>query len=158
MTMAAPLSFFTKNLLLILVLFAALNSNAAAVKNPIEQIKVNKSRLVISPNVVTANDVIVISFPRQHPQKMSIKSPSDEWFVVHEESEKVYFLPQDEFSYATSSQEKVAEIMGVKWIDGKRVIGPVFNEPGEYLIYMADNLETEPENTFYLTGTVIYRK
>ena len=88
---------------------------------------------------------------------MSIKSPSGEWFVVHEESEKVYFLPQDEFSCATSAQKKVTEITGVKWIDGKRVIAPVFNAPGEYLIYMADNLETEPENTFYLTGTVTYR-
>ena len=156
MTMAAPLSFFTKSLLLILALFAALNSNAAEVKTPVEQSKVNKSQLEISPSVVTANDLIVISFPRQHPQKMSIKSPSGEWFVVHEESEKVYFLPQNEFSCASSAQKKVAEITGVKWIDGKRVIGPVFNEPGEYLIYMADNLETEPENTFYLTGTVIY--
>lgn len=157
MTMAAPLSFSAKNLLLMLA-FVALNSNAADLKNPVEQLKVNKSRLVISPNVVTANDVLVISFPRQHPQKMSIKSPSGEWFVVHEKSEKVYFLPQDEFSCATSAQKKVAEITGVKWIDGKRVIGPVFNEPGEYLVYMADNLETEPENTFYLTGTVVYRK
>ena len=158
MTVAAPLSFYTKSLLLMLAFFTALNSNAAEVKNPVEQIKINKSRLVISPNVVTANDVLVISFPRQHPQKMSIKSPGGEWFVVHEESEKVYFLPPDEFSCVTSAQKKVAEITGVKWMDGKRVIGPVFNESGEYLIYMADNLETEPENTFYLAGTVIYRK
>ena len=148
----------TKHLLLTLAFFAALNCNAAEVKPPVEQIKTHKSQLVISPKVVTANDVVVISFPRQHPQKMSIMSPSGEWFVVHEKSEKIYLLPKNKFSSATSVQKKVAEIKGVKWIDGKRLVGPVFNEPGEYMFYMADNLETEPENTFYLTGTVIYRK
>ena len=158
MTMAAPLSFFTKSLLLMLAFFAALNGNAAEVENPVAQIKTSKPQLVIRPDVVTANDLIIISFPRQHPQKMSIMSPSGDWFVVHEKSEKIYLLPKNKFSSATSVQKKVAEIKGVKWIDGKRVIGPVFNEPGEYLIYMADNLETESENTFYLTGTVIYRK
>lgn len=155
--MATPLRVYAKSVFLIFAVLSALNCYAADVKSP-ERLKANKAQLVIKPGVITANAVITISFPRQHPQKMSIKSPSGEWFVVHEESEKIYLLPKDEFSCATSVQKKVAEITGVKWIDGKRVIGPVFNEPGEYLVYMADNLETEPENTFYLTGTVVYRK
>ena len=158
MTMAAPSSFYTKSLLLALAFFATVNCNAVEWNNSVEQIKAGQSQLVIRPKVVTADDVIVISFPQQHPLKMSIKSPKGEWFVVHEDSEKVYFLPQKEFSRATSVQKKVAEIKGVTWNDGKRMMGPVFNAPGEYLIYMADNLETEPENTFSLMGTVIYRK
>lgn len=88
---------------------------------------------------------------------MSIKSPSGEWFVVHEKSENIYFLPKHKSSSATSVQKMVAKIKGVKWVDGKRTVEAVFNAPGEYLFYMADNLETEPENTFNMMGTVIYR-
>ena len=155
--MTAPAPYLIKRLLLTLAFFAAFNCNAAETRN-VAPIKVDKSQLIIRPNVVAAGDVIIISLPKKHPQKMSIKSPSGEWFVVHEKSEKIYFLPKHKFSSATSIQKKVAKIKGVKWVDGKRTVEPVFNEPGEYLFYMADNLETEPENTFSMMGTVIYRK
>lgn len=109
------------------------------------------------PGVVTARDIITITFPRKHPKNMSIRSPGGGWYNVHEASEKIYLLPANQFSRATLVRKKVSEIKGVIWVDGKRSIEPVFSEPGEYLIYMADNLETEPENTFHMTGTVIYR-
>ncbi len=43
-------------------------------------------------------------------------------------------------------------------MDGKGNIAPVFTEPDKYLIYMVDNLETEPENTFHMMGTVMHKK
>lgn len=152
-------SNFIKSLLLILPLFSILSCGAEEAGKAVEHIQTkSESTLVIRPSMVTANDVITISFPRNHPKKMSIRSPSNEWYVVHEKSERIYLLPKNLFSKATSVQKKVPEIKGVKWVDGKRVVGPVFNEPGEYLLYMADNLETEPENTFHLMNTVIYQK
>ena len=118
----------------------------------------NHSTLIkVSPGVVTAKDIITITFPRKHPTKMSIRSPGGGWYSVHETPEKIYLLPASQFSRATLVRKKVSEIKGVIWVNGKRSIAPVFTEPGEYLIYMADNLETEPENTFHMTGTVIYK-
>ena len=113
--------------------------------------------IVVYPASVTADDCITITFPKQHPKKMSVRSPSGEWFVVHEKSEEIFLLPYNKFSRATSIQKRASEFRGVKWVGGQRIVGPVFNEPGEYLFYMADNLETEPENTFHMTGMVIYK-
>lgn len=71
---------------------------------------------------------------------------------------KFLSLAEEWLVYRNFGTKKVSAINGVKWDDGKRVVEPVFNAPGEYLFYMADNLETEPENTFHLMHTVTYRK
>ena len=149
MNMTNARSTYIKALSLAVLFFVSLSCGAGGANKPV---------LVIKPKVVTANDVITISFPRNRPKKMSIRSPSHEWYVVHEKAEKIYLLPKNSSSKITSVQKKVSEINGVKWVDGNRVVGPVFNEPGEYMFYMADNLETEPANTFHLTNTVTYRK
>ncbi len=149
LTVPAAMLAELRGLFFALLFFVSLSCRAGGVTEP---------ALVIKLKAVTANDVITISFPRNHPKKMSIRSPSNEWYVVHEKSEKIYLLPKNSASKITSVQKKVSEINGVKWVDGKRVVGPVFNESGEYMFYMADNLETEPDNTFHLTNTVTYRK
>lgn len=149
------------NALFACLLFIALSGNAFGTQEAIVQAQTpsNPSTLIkVSPGVATATDIITIAFPRKHPKKMSIRSPGGGWYSVHEVSEKIYLLPASQFSRATLVRKKVSEIKGVIWVDGKRSIEPVFSEPGEYLIYMADNLETEPENTFHMTGTVIYKK
>ena len=129
--------------------FASLSCQAGGVAD---------SALVIKPNEVSANDVITISFPKKRPKKMSVRSPSNEWYVVHETSGNMYLLPKKSTSKITSVRKKISEIIGVKWVDGKRVVEPVFKAPGEYMFYMADNLETEPDNTFHLMSTVTFRK
>jgi hypothetical protein len=35
-------------------------------------------------------------------------------------------------------------------VNGKKIKEKVFQKQGEYLVYMANNLEIEPENTFHL--------
>ncbi len=47
-----------------------------------------------------------------------------------------------------------SQLKGVVWKNGQRLVRKVFNTPGKYFIYLADNLETEPENTFSFEGTV----
>lgn len=149
------------NVLFACLLFIALGGNAFGAPETIVQAQTpsNAGTLIkVTPGVVTATDIITITFPKKHPKKMSIRTPGGGWYSVHEAPEKIYILPASQFSRATLVRKKVSEIKGVIWIDGKRSIEPVFSEPGEYLIYMADNLETEPENTFHMTGTVIYKK
>ena len=131
-------------------------SGAQDLAKPVQSQGKPAHHLVISPKSISADTCITITFPIKHPRNMSVRTPTGVWFVVHEKAEKIAILPYAQFPRATSIQKKVADIKGVKWVDGKRVVGAVFNEPGEYLFYMADNLETEPENTFNLTGTVVY--
>ncbi len=113
--------------------------------------------IIIYPSIVSPATNITITFPKNHPKNVSIRSPGGEWYVVHEKSERVSLLPYRQFLLATSVKKRVSEIRGVKWFDGKRIVERVFNEPGEYLFYMADNLETEPENTYSMMATIVYK-
>ena len=115
-------------------------------------------QLVITPKKITPSDFITINFPLNHPKNMSVRTPNGEWFVIHDKAEQLVILPNEEYAQVNSIRIKVSDIKGVKWEDGKRLIQQVFHESGEYLFYMADNLETEPDNTFYLTTTVHYRQ
>lgn len=99
MTMTDNISTFVMGLCLIVLFLVSLNCNAGGDAQ-------NKSALVIQPNVVTPNDVISISFPRKRPKKMSVRSPNNEWYVVHEKSENFYLLPKNGSSTVTSVQKK----------------------------------------------------
>ena len=50
----------------------------------------------------------------------------------------------------------VAAIRVVAGPCGEENLLPVFTETGEYMIYLAKNLETEPENTVSYETTVFY--
>ena len=113
--------------------------------------------IIIHPSILSSATHITITFPKNHPKNVSIRSPKGDWYVVHEKSEHVSLLPYRQFLLATSVKIRVSEIRGVKWLDGKRIVERVFNEPGEYLFYMADNLETEPENTYSMMATIVYK-
>lgn len=115
------------------------------------------SLLAIYPASVSSADHITITFPKNHPKNVSIRSPGGDWYVVHERAERISLLPYRQFLFATSVRKKVSEIRGVKWLDGKRIVERVFKEPGEYLFYMADNLETEPENTYSMMATIVFK-
>ena len=66
-------------------------------------------------------------------------------------------MTAQQYSQATSLKLRVGDVSGVTWIDGKKTEKKIFRVPGDYMIYMADNLETESENTFYLTTTIKYK-
>ena len=88
---------------------------------------------------------------------MSIRDPQGVWHVVHDSDENIFILPEDEYAKARRIEISPSKLIGISWIEGKKVEGSVFSQPGEYLIYMADNLETEPENTFHFMGTVLFK-
>lgn len=43
--------------------------------------------------------------------------------------------------------------LGTVWMDGKAVAQNIINGSGKYTLYIAENLETEPENTFSIQCT-----
>ena len=117
----------------------------------------NPSQFTISPNEISTNQAFTITIPDLHPSSMSIRDPKGTWHVIHNSGENIFILPQEEYVKARKIEISPSELTGITWIEGKKVEGLVFSLPGEYLIYMADNLETEPENTFHFMGTVFLK-
>ena len=42
------------------------------------------------------------------------------------------------------------ESMGTVWVNGRATAQPIINGKGEYHLYIAENTETEPENTYFI--------
>lgn len=113
--------------------------------------------LVLSASVVTPADNLTMRYPRKHPSKLAIQGPAHTWFILHETGVNTSLMTDAEFRRSTSLTIQVATLTGVTWINGIQVWAKVFSKPGKYTIYMADNLETEPANTYFLMRTVIYK-
>lgn len=148
----ALIRFFRLSFILIFALSSFFGSNFA-----ISSSKESGNGLAVSKSNVSATDTIMINFPKKHPAKLAIRDPKDMWFVLHEPGVTTKLMTARQFSQATSLKLKVGDVSRVTWIDGKKTEKKVFSVPGDYMIYMADNLETEPENTFYLTTTINYK-
>ena len=43
-----------------------------------------------------------------------------------------------------------SESTGTAWVNGKATVQPIIKGKGKYHLYIADNLETEPENTYFI--------
>ena len=98
--------------------------------------------------------VLRIHVPMNAPKNLAIKTQNGEWFVLQDSEESIEIMPQKIFESSTTLEFKVEKLQGVIWRDSKKVTELVFKKPGIYLIYFADNLETEPENTFSLQESI----
>ncbi len=122
-----------------------------------EQLGSHAVKFMLAPSEISFDQEFTITLPREHPSKMSIRDPKGIWHWVQDVEEEIFFLPSSEFERATKIIISPLQVRGVSWVDGKKVDGLVFNYSGEYLVYFADNLETEPENTFYFMGKVLVK-
>ncbi len=117
-------------------------------------LKKGKKRFSISPEEVTIDEAFQIHLPKLRPSRMAIKTPSNEWYIIHDADENILMLPVNEFEKSDMITIIPSTLKGVVWEDGKKRVRRVFHLPGRYVIYLADNIETEPENTFSFEGTV----
>jgi len=113
-----------------------------------------KNIFSISPEEITINEPFNIYLPKLRPSKISIKTPLNEWYIVHDIDENIFMLPINEFEKTNMIVITPSKLKGVIWKNGQKWVRRVFNTPGKYFIYLADNLETEPENTFSFEGMV----
>ena len=123
-----------------------------------ESLDSGANKFSIYPSEISLDQKITVKLPKQHPLKMSIRDPKGVWHWVQDAEEDILFLPYSDFKEATRITILPSQVRGVSWINGKRLDGLVFNHLGEYLVYIADNLETEPENTFHFMGKVVLIK
>lgn len=104
------------------------------------------------------NGLLHINLPKQHPKNLAIRDPKGEWFVVQDVGQSIQVIPQKVFESISKLELKLNELVGTTWRESKKSTEIVFKYSGKYLIYFANNLETEPENTFSLQKIISYRK
>lgn len=113
---------------------------------------------LISPKAIGQDQAITITLPAIHPSKLAIRDNMGTWHYIHDVDEKILLMSTGDFDQAREIRILPSQVTGVSWNDGRRVEDVVFSGPGEYLIYLADDLETEPDNTFSLMGKVILKE
>jgi len=102
-------------------------------------------------------DILKIHLPENRPKNLSIMNPSGKWFIIQSSDDSIEYMPQNKFAKEYTIEFRISKLEGVTWREGKKYLEPVFTEYGEYLIYFADNLETEPENTFNFSKRIHYK-
>lgn len=105
--------------------------------------------LQAQPESFISGEEILLSFPQHHPENIAIRIPSGVWYSIHSAEDSIQILSAEKYTVATRLLLDTENLVGVAWVNGVKVGAKVFRELGEYLIYMANNLETEPDNTFH---------
>lgn len=102
------------------------------------------------------SDKIIVSLPEEHPKSFSIRNPNGSWFVLEDPDEGIHFSPEVDFNTVSELTIDTGSLKGVVWENGIRSDKKVFSVEGNYLLYFANNLETEPENTFSISIVYSY--
>ncbi len=102
--------------------------------------------------------ILRITLPEHAPKNFAIQAPTGQWFVLQEADEAIEIMPQAQFEAMQQLEFEIKRLQGVTWKEGRKVTEQVFSQPGRYTIYFADNLETEPENTFSFQKIVHYTR
>ena len=156
-----------RNMILILaamVLFVACDSdNKPEISDGSVSKKINKvlhddEILKFNSKNLYKNDTLSITLPIPHPKELAVKTPNGKWFYLHVENEgdSEMLMPKEEFAKLKRLDLDTGKLEARYWDDGKAMRGKVFVETGAYLIYMADNLETEPDNTLHFSSIIQY--
>ena len=110
-----------------------------------------------TPRVFYQNDRIKITLPNPHPSGFAVRDPNGEWYYLQgDDSLPATFMPPDTFAKIRDIEIIPSEVFAINYLDGEPRRSAVFHQTGEYLIYIADDLETEPENTVSFQTTVYY--
>ena len=114
------------------------------------------------PSRFTLNDQITVKIPRPHPKGWAVKTPDGRWVYLQDPSENPQTLSnlfkQEIFDSKVELMFRVRQLKGTVWKNGKPKVVQVFVKPGTYLLYFADNLGTEPDNTFFVQLKVYLTK
>ena len=121
-----------------------------------DQCLINATPLKTEACYFSKGDAVTLKYPKRHPKNIAIQTPSGLWYSVQSVDDKISIMPQEDFQGSTELTLDPQSLVGVTFKDGVRVQENVFTQYGKYLIYMADNLETEPENTFNFKGAIFW--
>lgn len=116
--------------------------------SPLDRAEVNvcgRGVVHICPSTLRGDSAAILTFAGRHPRGFAIRRPDGSW-VDLAGKEDARTLIKD-FAELTKFDFVPKALIGTEWIDGRPNERRVFLLPGRYILYFADNMETEPENT-----------
>jgi len=117
----------------------------------------SRNALSVSKTHINEGQAFRLFLPENHPKEFGIETPEGDWFFIHGESYGLEFWPYETKIKAKDILLDPTSLTGMKWVNGVKITTPVFTSKGVYKIYLADNLETEAENTYSLSVDVTYK-
>lgn len=97
---------------------------------------------------LSSNDEINVSMSIPHPEHALVKRPNGEIVWLQTSPKFIHKQIEDFGNLATWVVN--TESKGTVWVNGKAMIQPILNGAGKYHLYIAENTETELENTYYI--------
>jgi hypothetical protein len=99
----------------------------------------------LSWDTLRAGAPIALRLSERHPERMAIIDPAGRYFYIQDPGTSKLM---EATAFAKAREIRIdAALSGMYFVDGKARTGGVFTKSGVYTIYLADNLETEEENT-----------
>jgi hypothetical protein len=97
---------------------------------------------------VTDEGVVIVTMEIPHPNHALVNRPSGETVWLQTSSEYIHEqIPNfGELKNWLISSEST----GTVWVNGKATVQPIIKGKGRYHLYIAENPETELENTYYI--------
>ena len=131
---------------LLLVLLLSFNCSTNKVTIPFNDIDDSFS--------FSSDTKLTIKLGDTHPDHLLIFSP-EEYVYYFYETGNVY----EEIVFKRELVLDPSNFKGIRYDEntGEKVEELVFSTPGKYILYFANNTETEPENTFFRERTITFR-
>ncbi len=109
------------------------------------------------PETLEAGDTLTIEMAIPHPLELAISDPNNNWlYLQFSDPDLPSNVPPDEFAQMSELTLAVSSAEATRWIDGSPSKHPIFEAAGRYTIHLAENLETDAENTLYFSQSVTY--
>jgi len=97
---------------------------------------------------VTSNGEVHISMTAPHPEHALVHRPNGETVWLQTSPE---FIHKQIENFGTLEKWVITpETKGTVWVDGKANVQPIIQGGGWDHLFIAENLETEPENTYFI--------
>lgn len=142
------------------ILFTALTTGSLALSACQNAAHMDEVRSEFSVEHVTGggDDFIKITLPAERPQNMAVVTPSREFYVVHAPDDgKVLFEMVNKEGQRLDLEIVTSEFLGSLFETEDKTVAPIFTSPGTYTLYLAENLETEPENSYSFSKDFVFK-
>jgi hypothetical protein len=109
------------------------------------------------PQVLRPGDTLAIEMRVPHPLELAIVAPDGAYYYLQAADDSVPSrLSANEFAELAVVHIDVDSATGIQWVNGKPTKSRIFEIVGEYEVILAENIETEPENTISYTQQITY--
>lgn len=97
---------------------------------------------------VTDENTVIVTMEVPHPNHAIVQRPDGETVWLQTSSDYIHTQVPNFSELKTWVISPKSE--GTVWVNGKAMVQPIIKGQGKYLLYIAENTETERENTYFI--------